>query len=144
MCPESGTRSVLFGRVATRKACTSFSGATREAVLGLPSPNCTPPRGVEDAFRAISSVRHPGRRVEIWRGSAGPVSRSRSSNRTCSLPASGFRTRYLAYAHDRPRTRRCLRCGIQRSLHRLNRSGVVRLIPTSISLALAASALTLN
>jgi len=53
MCPESGTRSVLFGRVATRKACTSFSGATREAVLGLPSPNCTPQRGVGSAFRAL-------------------------------------------------------------------------------------------
>jgi hypothetical protein len=30
------------------------SGATREAVLGLPSPNCTPPRGVGSAFRARS------------------------------------------------------------------------------------------
>ena len=85
-----------------------------------------------------------GCRVEIWRGCAGPVSRSRSSNRTCSLPASGFRTKYLAYAHDKPWTRRCLRCGIQRSLHRPSRGGLSRLIQTSISLALGASALTLN
>jgi hypothetical protein len=28
------------------------SGASREAVLGLPSPNCSPPRGVGSAFRA--------------------------------------------------------------------------------------------
>ena len=36
-------------------------------------------------------------RVEIWRGSAKrSVSRSRSSNRTCSFPASGFRTESLA------------------------------------------------
>ena len=30
------------------------SGATREAVLGLPSPNCTPQLGVGSAFRAHS------------------------------------------------------------------------------------------
>jgi hypothetical protein len=39
----------------------SPSGATREAVLGLPSPNCTPPRGVEDAFRAhLCDTSNPG------------------------------------------------------------------------------------
>src|SRR5215471_5779454 len=31
-----------------------------------------------------------------------PVSRSRSSNRACRSPAPGFRTRYLACAHDGP------------------------------------------
>ena len=50
--------------------------------------------------RRFSFNRYLGCRVEIWRGSAGPVSRSRSSNRTCSFPASGFRARLGSF---RPR-----------------------------------------
>ena len=49
MCPESGTRSALFGRVATRRPCTSFSGATREALRSRPRRRPRPrirPRGV--------------------------------------------------------------------------------------------------
>jgi hypothetical protein len=38
--------------------------------------------------------------VEIWRGDPmGPVSRSRSSNRVCGFPATGFRTRDSALLH---------------------------------------------
>ena len=32
---------------------SAYVGRPREAVLGLPSPNCTPPRGVGSAFRAM-------------------------------------------------------------------------------------------
>jgi hypothetical protein len=58
-------------------------GATREAVLGLPSPNCTPPRGVGSAFRAHlcdtskpglkpwAKICYPSRRVNAERWSNG-------------------------------------------------------------------------
>ena len=37
-------------------------------------------------------------RVEMWRGKLPPVSTPRSSNRTCATNASGFRTKYHAFA----------------------------------------------
>jgi hypothetical protein len=39
-------------RWTTVGALRILFGRPREAVLGLPSPNCTPPRGVGTAFRA--------------------------------------------------------------------------------------------
>ena len=52
MRTESGARGgeLGYGGLLSRFAPTS--GAAREAVLGLPSPNCTPQRGVGSAFRA--------------------------------------------------------------------------------------------
>jgi hypothetical protein len=46
-------------------------GAAREAVLGLPSPNCTPPRGVGSAFRALATLTsNPG--LKPWAQSYRP------------------------------------------------------------------------
>jgi len=62
--PESGARMLaswphLVQSIAP--SATPESGAAREAVLGLPSPNCTPQRGVGSAFRAHSAkTENPG------------------------------------------------------------------------------------
>jgi hypothetical protein len=50
----------MFARLteSTHKAQNRPVGA-REAVLGLPSPNCTPPRGVGSAFRAAHLLALP-------------------------------------------------------------------------------------
>jgi hypothetical protein len=43
MCPESGTRTVLFDRLAKRKPCASSSGATfRARRLGTADPGLKP------------------------------------------------------------------------------------------------------
>jgi hypothetical protein len=51
--PICGHESLQIDRPVPKQR---HSGATREAVLGLPSPNCTPPRGVGSAFRALLPV----------------------------------------------------------------------------------------
>ena len=54
-CDERKLHAIILGENRT------YSGATREAVLGLPSPNCTPPRGVGSAFRAhLFATINPG------------------------------------------------------------------------------------
>ena len=117
--------------VARCRRCPEIQGVATEGTAGVLAIRRGARRGrpVRSQRSRFGQLRHRSRsfsRVERWRGGRRPegsccrrlsascrclssyhssVSTSRSSNRTCGFPASGFRTGHHAFAHGKLRVR---------------------------------------